>query len=143
MTRSVFTMLACTVFACAALPALTACKTDTSPSSGVGDPYPAPGNDPQISVLSPELRPWLGFQPAVIERDGKRPMTVEVPVRNSTAKAYNIEYRFLFYNNSGVEVTPTMGWTFARFEPKQIVRLKGKALSLDAQNYRLEVKWSK
>jgi Protein of unknown function (DUF1425) len=119
------------------------CKTDTAPSPGVGDPYPPPGNDPQISVLSPELRRWLGFQPAIIVRDPHKPMSVEVPVRNSTYNAYNIDYRFLFYNDSGATVEPTMGWTFARMEPKEIVRLKGKALSTDAKSYRLEVQWAR
>lgn len=122
---------------------LTACKTDTSPSPGVGDPYPPPGNDPQISILSPELRPWLGWQPAIIDKNGPQPMSVEVPVRNSTANAYNIDYRVLFFNDKGQEVPPTMGWTFQRMEPKQIVRLKGKALSTDAVDYKVEVKWAK
>ncbi len=35
-----------------------------APAGGYGDPYPAPLNDPQISVLSADLRPWLGFHPA-------------------------------------------------------------------------------
>src|SRR5262245_37623037 len=94
------------------LNALTACKTDTAPSPGVGDPYPAPGNDPQISILSPELRPWLGWQPAIVDKGGPQPMSVEVPVRNSTYNAYNIDYRVLFFNNKGQEVPPTMGWAF-------------------------------
>lgn len=132
------------IIACAvALTTLTACKYDTSPSPGVGDPYPPPGNDPQISVLSPELRPWIGFQPAVVVRDDKAPMRVEVPARNSTYNKYLIEYRFLYYGDNGLEVTPTMGWQMIAMEPKQIVRLKGAALSTDAKAYRLEVKWSK
>src|SRR5438552_15804031 len=111
------------VLACLfALLTTNGCKYDTSPSPGVGDPYPPPGNDPQISVLSPELRGWLGFQPAFVERPPHTPMRVEVPVRNSTYNAYNVEYRFLFYNEHGTEVEPTMGWTFARLEPKEIVR---------------------
>ena len=39
-----------------------------APSPGLGDPWLPPGNDPQISVLSPELQPWLRFQPARIDR---------------------------------------------------------------------------
>jgi uncharacterized protein YcfL len=120
------------------------CKsTDIAPSAGTGDPYPAPLNDPQISILSPELRNWLGFQPAVIIKDGKRPMTVEVPVRNLTYNQYLIEYRFKFYDENGQELEPIMGWKFQSLDPKQIERLKGSALTTDAQTYRLEVRWSR
>lgn len=119
------------------------CRTDISPSGGLGDPYPAPLNDPQISVLSPELRPWLGFHPAIIDRDIERPMYVEVPVRNMTDRQYLVDYRFLFYDANGLEVRPTMGWTMAAFEPKQVLRLDGSAMSNDAVSHRLELRWAR
>jgi hypothetical protein len=98
---------------------MTGCQPDISPSPGLGDPYPAPINDPQISVLSPDLRPWLGFHPAVVVKDGRSPMQVEVPVRNLTNKQYLIEYRMLFYNRAGQELSPVMGWEMAPLDPKQ------------------------
>lgn len=120
------------------------CQTvNTAPSPGLGDPYPAPMNDPQISVLSPELQPWIRFQPAYVTQDGKRPMSVEVPARNLTDRQYLIEYRFLFYNDEGVELSPVMSWAFQPLDPKQVVRLKGKALSTEAETYRLEVRWNR
>lgn len=131
---------------CAFCFALGGCQStprDTAPSPGMGDWYPAPMNDPQISVLSPELRPWLGFQPAVIIKDDKHPMHVEVPVRNSTYNKYLIEYRFLFYDDNGAELVPIMGWQMVPLEPKQIARLKAGALTTNADHYRLEVKWSR
>jgi uncharacterized protein YcfL len=141
--RFIHTTVLATAVAGLLLPAIGGChSTDTVPSPGVGDPYPPPGNDPQISVVSPELRPWLGFQPAVIVKDEHHPMAVEIPVRNSTYNKYLVEYRYLFYDNAGLEIEPQMGWTMADLEPKQIVRLKGKALDTRAENYRLEVRWS-
>ena len=122
---------------------LPGCKTDTAPSPGMGDPYPAPMNDPQISVLSPELRRWLVFQPAIVTKDDHRPMSVEVPVRNTTYNKYLIEYRILFYDANGRELTPAMTWEFAPLDPKQIVRLKRSAMSTDAESYRMEVRWSR
>jgi uncharacterized protein YcfL len=119
------------------------CQTNTAPSPGLGDPYPAPINDPQISVLSPDLRPWLGFHPTVIADDGERPMRIEVPVRNMTNNQYLVDYRVLFYDAHGMELTPTMGWQMIAMEPKQVVRLRGTALSTDAANYRLEVRWAR
>lgn len=116
---------------------------DPAPSAGMGDPYPAPLNDPQITILSPELRRWLGFHPAIVTRDDERPMEVEVPMRNLTYDKYLLEYRFLFYDDNYRQIEPVEGWQFQPLEPKQLVRLKGSALSTDAESYRLEVKWSR
>jgi len=123
--------------------ALNACKTDTSPSPGMGDFYPAPMNDPQISIVSPELRKHLGFQPAIIENDGQRPMSVEIPMRNLTYNAYQLEYRIIFMGESGRQQTPIMGWQHLPLDPKQVARLNGSALSTDAKSYRVEVRWSR
>jgi hypothetical protein len=124
--------------------ALAGCQQpDISPSPGMGDPYPAPINDPQISILSPELRPWLGFHPAIVVDDPPQPLQVEVPVRNLTNNTYLIDYRILFYDAAGRELEPVMGWAMEPLRPKQTVRLKGGALSTEAVNYRLEVKWAR
>lgn len=123
---------------------LAACKApDISPPAGHGDPVPAPYNDPQISVLSPDLRGWLAFQPAIIEDDGTRPLTVQVPVRNLAERQYLIDYRFLFYSENGMELEPVMGWRMASLQPKEIVRLKANAMGRDARDYRLEIKWAR
>lgn len=122
---------------------LLGCQPDRSPSPGMGDFYPAPLNDPQISVLSPELRPWLAFHPAGIVDDGERPYRVEVPVRNMTDRQYLVDYRFLFYDEDGMEVTPTMGWEMMPMESRQVVRLRGSAMSTEAVNHRLELRWAR
>ena len=120
------------------------CKPyDISPSAGMGDPYPAPMNDPRITILSPELRPWLGFQPAIVTKDSDRPMMVEIPVRNMTYNPYNIEYRILFFDENDRQLDSVKDWEFVRMEPKQLVRFKRSALSTEAKDYRIEVKWSK
>ena len=123
--------------------ALSGCKTDIAPSVGLGDPYPPPVNDPQISVLSPELQKWLAFHPARMELDGDKPLQVEVPVRNLTDRNYPIDYRFIFFDKHDMELRPTMSWRFQNLSPKQVVRLRAGALSTEAVNYRLEVKWDR
>jgi len=120
---------------------LAGCQSP-APSPGLGDPYPPPINDPQISVLSQELQPWLRFQPARIDQEGARPMQVEVPVRNLASRAYLIDYRFLFFDEKDMEVGPSMGWKFMAIQPKQVARLKAGALGPEAKSYRLEIKWS-
>ena len=122
---------------------LVACQTtDIAPSAGLGDPYPPPLDDPQYSVLSPELQPWIRFHPARIQDDGEHPLQVEVPVRNLADRQYLIDYRILFYDDNDLELEPVMGWRLTALEPKQIARLKAGALSMDAVSYRLQIKWA-
>ena len=123
--------------------ALSACEADRSPGAGRGDTYPAPMNDPQISVLDPQLRQWIVFQPAVITREGDRLTRVQVPARNESERQYLIEYRYLFFDAADRQLEPVMGWKFANIDPKQVVRLDGDAALVDARDYRLEVRWSR
>ena len=125
-----------------ALPLVLGCQDPTAPSPGLGDRYPAPLNDPQISVLEPELQRWLAFHPARIEQEPGRPMRVEVPVRNQANRQYLIDYRVIFFDANDLKLDPTMGWRFLALNPKETARLTAGALSPEAVNYRLEVKWA-
>jgi hypothetical protein len=127
----------------ASLVLLGGCAPSKAPGAGLGDPYPAPLNDPQISVQPLELREWLGFQPAYVVDDGERPMQVELPVRNLTENRYLLDYRFIFHDRDGMELEPVMGWEMVALGPKQNLRLKGSALSMEAASYRVEVKWAR
>ena len=97
---------------------------------------------PQISVLAPDLQPWLSFHPAAVVNDGERPMQVDVPVRNLSDQLYLIDYRILFYDDNGLQLEPGMGWRMEALRAKQTGRLRARALSSDADSYRLEVKWA-
>ena len=122
---------------------LAGCQESKAPGAGMGDPYPAPLNDPQITVLAPELREWLGFQPAVVVNEPGEVMKVQQPVRNLSERQYLIDYRILFYDANGLQLEPTMGWTMVALGPKQTARLTANSLDDRAENYRLEVKWAR
>ncbi len=123
---------------------LTGCQSSAIvPSAGLGDPYPAPLNDPQYNVLSPELQQWIRFHPARVDATEGKPLQVEVPVRNLADRQYLVDYRVLFYDANDLELEPVMGWRFAALEPKQVARLKAGALSTGAVNFRLELKWAR
>ena len=129
--------------AAVAAAAFSGCEsTDIAPSAGLGDPYPPPLSDPQISVLAPDLQPWLSFHPAAVVNDGERPMQVDVPVRNLSDQLYLIDYRILFYDDNGLQLEPGMDWRMEALRAKQTARLRARALSSDADSYRLEVKWA-
>ena len=135
-------MLSFRVVCALAVTLMVGCQTQQgAPSSGLGDPWPAPVNDPQITVLSPDLQQWLRFHPARIELDPGRPMQVEVPVRNLADRQYLVSYRITFYDAADVEVS-TMGWRLEAIDARQTSRLTAGAMSSEAVNYRLEVKWA-
>ncbi len=122
---------------------LSGCQADRSPGAGMADPYPAEVNDPRITVLAPDLRPWIGFQDIRVDPDADKPLAIDVPVRNLTERQYLIDYRFLFYDEDGMQISPAMSWRMVALEPKQNVRLHGRALDQDAVDFRLEVRWAR
>lgn len=122
---------------------LAACATDPSPSPGQPDPTPPPGNNPQITVLDPNLQRGLGFGNAVVIPAGEGPMKVQVECRNLTNYEYLVDYRFLFYNENGIQLEPVMGWRQVSLLPKQLQMFSANSLDNTARNYRLEVKWSR
>jgi len=130
------------VIACGCL-ALAACQPYTGPTPGLGDPVPAPINDPQIVILEPELQEWLGFQPAQVTYAETGTMRVEVPMRNLAFETYQLDYRFIFMDENDTTIEPTMGWTHKPVYGKQTVRFIGRSLSPEAASYRLEIKWAK
>ncbi|HMN95176.1 MAG TPA: DUF1425 domain-containing protein [Phycisphaerales bacterium] len=120
-----------------------ACTTSPDPSPGRPDPYPAPGNNPKISVLDPNLQRGIAFQTATELPPGAAPLTVQVPVRNLSNFEYLIDYRFLFYDADGLELAPAMSWRALSLLPKQVQMLRANALDARAVDWRLEVKWAR
>jgi len=65
-----------------------------------------------------------------------------VPVRNLADRQYLVSYRITFYDAGDIEVSPTMGWRLEAIDARQTSRLTAGAMSPEAVNYRLEVKWA-
>lgn len=143
MNRKLASMLMAGGAMLIAMGGLSGCAESKAPGAGMSDPYRAPMNDPQITVLAPELREWLGFQPAVVVDDPGEVMQVQVPVRNLSERQYLIDYRILFYDANGLEIEPVMGWKMVSLGPKQTARLSANSFDDTAKNYRLEVKWAR
>ena len=123
--------------------AFAGCQTAPAPHAGRGDPYPAPLNDPQITVLPPDLIDQIVFHPAAVTGGaGAQPMEVQVPMRNLTDRRYLLDYRMLFFDDAGLEVDPTMGWRTVPLGPGQVVRLKANAMDTRPVGYRVEVTWA-
>lgn len=126
-----------------ALAFVAACATSPDPSPGMPDPFPAPGNNPKISVLDPNLQRGIGFQTVTEIPPGAAPLTIQVPVRNLSNYEYIIDYRFLFQDASGLQLEPVMSWRSVTLLPKQVQVLRANALDTRAVDWRLEVKWAR
>lgn len=126
-----------------ALATLGACQKtlDPSPNAGLLDPVPAPANNPQVSLGSPELAQLLGFEPGISERRNGL-LHVAVPMRNLTNNRYTLDYRFVFYDENGMELTPQMGYQEIILDPKEQRRPATNAPDGRAVAYRLHVKWA-
>ncbi|MFG0294147.1 MAG: YcfL family protein [Phycisphaerales bacterium JB050] len=131
------------LLAAGALATLGACQKtlDPSPNAGLLDPVPAPANNPQVSLGSKELEQILGFEPGISERRNGL-LHVAVPMRNLTNNRYTLDYRFVFYDENGMELMPQMGYQEIILDPKEQRRPATNAPDGRAVAYRLHVKWA-
>lgn len=132
-----------TVLLAAAALSLGACQkpNNPAPNAGLLDPVPAPANNPQVSLGSPELTQLLGFEPGIVERRNGL-LHVAVPMRNLTNNRYTLDYRFFFYDEDGIEVGPQMGYQEIILDPKEQRRPATNAPDGSAVTYRMHVKWA-
>ena len=70
-------------------------------------------------------------------------MIVQVPMRSLAEYTYNLDYRYLFYDQRGLLLEPAMAWVSITLAPKEVIDLKANSLDNTARSYRLEVRWSK
>ncbi|MEZ6210047.1 MAG: YcfL family protein [Phycisphaerales bacterium] len=55
---------------------------------------------------------------------------------------YLLDYRFVFYDDRGMEVEPVMGWRMFSLEPREQRRVEAQALDARARDWRLQIKWA-
>lgn len=134
-------LIASSLLACAAL-AIPACTVDrdTSPYAGQPDPD-RPNVNPRIITSTPDLMVALGFdEPIVVSDSGN--LRVAVPTRSLGDERYLLDYRFVFYDDRGMEVEPVMGWRMFSLEPREQRRVEAQALDARARDWRLQIKWA-
>lgn len=122
---------------------LTGCKapSDPRPYAGRADPIAAPDNNPRIIMSHPELINSLGFDSPIVSRPNDI-LTVAVPTRNLGDERYILDYRFVWYDVNGYELTPAMSWREVVIEPKEQKRLQANALDKRAQEWKIEIRWA-
>jgi hypothetical protein len=97
--------------------------------------------DAPVTVLTPELRPWLEVEPPVVTRDDRRRLAIEVGVRNRAAREQLLEYRVLFQDRAGRDREPAMAWTMVGTGPPDtVVVLAARASDAEAGRCRVEIR---
>ncbi len=134
-------LIAASLLASAAL-TLPGCKVqrDTSPYAGQPDPN-RPNVNPRIITSTPDLMVALGFDEPIVVRENDI-LRASVPTRSLGDERYLLDYRFVFYDERGLEIEPVMGWRFIALEPREQRRIEARALDSRAQDWRLQIKWS-
>jgi len=116
-------------------------QRDTDPFVGQQDPVASPANNPRIVTSSSDLMRSLGFdQPIVVRRDDL--LTVSVPTRNLSNERYVLDYRFVWYDNDGMELRPAMGWREVVIEPRDQKRIAANAIDSRAVEWKVQLRWA-
>ncbi len=116
-------------------------QRDSNPFVGQQDPVASPANNPRIVTSSSDLMQSLGFdQPIVLRRDDL--LTVSVPTRNLGNERYVLDYRFVWYDNDGMELRPAMGWREVVIEARDQKRIAANAIDSRAVEWKMQVRWA-
>ena len=122
------------------LPACSTTRNDNLPPGATKDPVRA-SEYPFITVERP-LQSFVAvdYDSILVDRsDGRTPMRVEVPVRSTAYEQMSVQHRFQWYDADGRHLKDD-GWKFGSLEPGTQSIFKSNAVSLDAAQYRLEIR---
>lgn len=126
----VYTILGAFIAAC-----ISGCNTN--PPAARADPLMS-DEYPQITAED-NLEKWIGFSSAVVE-DGP-PLHVSVPVRSLTqTETLNIQYRFLFFDDRGRDVSTSQDWRFLTLSPRVREFITATAIDDRAKDWNLRVR---
>ncbi len=114
---------------------LTACE---APPAIEHDRYSGPDYPKTVAIEG--LDDVVRGGDAVVSQPGNRPMTVSVPLRSVSSNYKNVQYRFQFFDSTGMPLAPEMEWAFLRMPPKAQVFVKGSAQDTIATTWRLIVR---
>ncbi len=114
---------------------LTACE---APPAARHDSYSGP-DYPKIVAIE-DLDDVIRSGDPVVSQPGDRPLTVSVPLRSVSHSYRNVQYRFQFFDATGMPLSPEMEWAYMRMPPKAQVFMKGSAMDTTATTWRLIVR---
>ncbi len=118
---------------------LGACTTSTRPPGAQADEVPL-ANYPRVVVLD-GLQPFIAISEPAVTKSPDQPLRVSVPVRAVTQhEELNVQYRFIFFDETGRVVEPEMVWRYERLASKAQRFFEAGALDQRATDWRLEIR---
>lgn len=123
---------------------LAGCDTTRAPYAPAGDPLVA-SNYPKVAFLDKELTGMLVVDPniVVVDRPEGRPMKVTVPMRSVSDHAMKLQYQYIWRDALGRPVGNPSGWKYVVVEPRVQVPMQANAISMDATDWRLEIRFER
>jgi uncharacterized protein YcfL len=118
---------------------LVGCQA-SGPIAGRQDQAPA---EPNVTFASKSLAKATELKAARVARTEGGLLSVTQPIRAETDDALEIEYRFVWRDAQGRVVPPQMTWRHKRLESYVLEFLEGNAVSDNAVDWLLELRWAK
>jgi len=112
-------------------------------SGPIGGTLDETARDPHVTFASKSLAKAVELKSPVVGRTEGGLLQVTQPLRAETDDALDIEYRFLWLDASGRPTGPEMTWRTDRLESYVLEMVSGNAVSREASDWMLEVRWAK
>ena len=121
-----------------ALPLIAVGCTSTKPPVAKDDPVPVSAY-PQVEAIGEANRYVLVAEP-VINGGGNVPLSVSVPIRTTTTKDLNVQYKFVFFDAAGNALQPEMTWMPKRLLSRSQAQVSATAIDTTAVDWRLSIR---
>lgn len=121
------------------LVAMAGCRSINPPIEGRAEPYGLP----QITFASEGLRQSTAVTPPAVQRDDAGNLLfVTVPIRNTTSKAYTIDYKTTFLDRNGGYLSET-GWLSLPLEANSPATIQVNSTSARAADFQIAIRRAK
>lgn len=118
---------------------LSACAPNPKAPASAGADLLSVDAYPKITV-DPPLNKYIVTRGPIVDAS-RSILRVVVPVRATTNSTEpNVQYRFLFYDDNGIELRQQTGWRMVQLPVRTEVQLTGTALDNTATDWRLEIR---
>jgi hypothetical protein len=116
------------------------CRSSVKPPiEGRAEPY----GMPQITFASEGLRQSTAVTPPTVQRDDAGNLLfVTVPIRNTTSRAYTIDYKTTFLDRNGGYLSET-GWLSVPLEANSPATIQVNSTSPRASDFQMSIRRAK
>lgn len=115
------------------------CASVPPPMEGRADPYAMP----QVTFASQDLRQSTAVSPPSVQRDDAGNLLfVSLPIRNTTSRAYTIDYKATFLDRNGGVLSET-GWLSQLIEANTPAVIRVNSTSGQAADFQIALRRAK